>query len=584
MKKGIITIIISAIFALNTNIAKAQIPTTDFGNLAGTIGIVTQGITNVQQGVDSIKNASKFLAVVGDSVGTITKFADKIKGYVGDAQAAIEKAKKRISEGMELYNKYKGEIEDRKAKYQALLASVPDYTNPNSYNDGSSSDGSSANKPSTSSSSSNSGGQSSPVANSTSSQNYGGSAIVTPSAGRTVAPATGPVNSSSVNNSRTTNQTAAPAASRVTNQVAAPAAAKVSTTAAVAPQTTGFRTTPQNPVATPAATKVVSPSTSSSKALNTPVARDNILQTRKDLPTTVENKASLFEEEDEPEDLDTSKEKAVEKANPETESVGRKAFSSPITDVATTKSAQTSAKDAISAPETSKSSAETNSSKVSETVAAPVSSKAGEATSAEITAPEAVSAPASTGFRQSPTTVEKRSQTLHYTSRLDFASEMNNSTKGSGYDKNGMFIFNVKYCDKSVDEMMTEKGTRECLVNIVNKINDDNAHFAIENKADCQKMVFDTAVALLAEAINMLKEASNYQDTLDEQGQLGGNSNNTRDDTQVLAMNYEQTQLLLNRLTVILSGETILNVTKDICEQSRNVLEENEVETSSGGK
>ena len=134
----------SAIFVFNTNLAKAQLPTVDFGNLAGTIGIVTQGITNVQQGIDSIKNASNFLSVVGDAVGTISKFASKIKGYVQDAQAAIEKAKQRISEGVELYNKYKGEIEDRKAKYQELLASIPNYKNPNSYDDGSSNNTSSS--------------------------------------------------------------------------------------------------------------------------------------------------------------------------------------------------------------------------------------------------------------------------------------------------------------------------------------------------------------------------------------------------------------------------------------------------------
>ncbi|MBO7556302.1 MAG: hypothetical protein J6T72_02765 [Alphaproteobacteria bacterium] len=588
MKKGIITIIVCAMFVFNANVAKAQIPTVDFGNIAGTIGIVTQGITNVQQGIDSIKNASKFLAIVGDSVGTITKFADKIKGYVADAQAAIEKAKQRISEGMELYNKYKGEIEDRKAKYQALLASIPNYTNPNSYNDGSSSSGSSSNGSSSSQSpsvggssytggSSYSGNQSSPAVNSGSSQNYGGSANSNSSAAKVVAPAASGARSISVGSSK------------AQNQVSTAVTGRVSSPATVATQSSGFRTTPQSPIVTPANSKAAVQNDSTSKTVSAPAAKENMQPAGKELPATNKDVNSLFDEEDEADDDITSEENEEKEEVDETKNISRKAFSSPTTDLATTKSSQTSAKDAVSVPDASKSAATT----VTKTPAAATteasskaldSSKSVEATSSKVSAPTAVSTPSTSGFRQSPTNVEKRSQTLHYTSHLDFAAETNNSTKGSGYDKNGIFIFDVKYCDKSVDDLLTEKGTRDCLVKIVNKINDDNTHFAIENKADCQKMVFDTAVALLAEAVNMLDEASNYQDTLDEQGELGGNSNNTRDDTQVLAMSYEQTQLLLNRLTIILSGETILNVTKDICGSSKNVLEENEVETSSGGK
>ena len=147
-KKSGITVIIGTWLLFNTHTAQAQLPTVDFGNLAGTIGIVTQGITNVQQGIEVITNGSNLNAIIGDAVGTISKFASTIKGYVQDVQDAIEKAKQRIAEGQELYNKYKNEIEERKAKYQQLLASIPNYTDPNSYDDssnGNSSSGGSSN-------------------------------------------------------------------------------------------------------------------------------------------------------------------------------------------------------------------------------------------------------------------------------------------------------------------------------------------------------------------------------------------------------------------------------------------------------
>lgn len=525
-KKSGIAVIIGTWLLFNTNTAQAQLPTVDFGNLAGTIGIVTQGITSVQQGIQVITNASKAIAIIGDAVGTISKFASTIKGYVQDVQQTIERAKQRIEEGRNLYNKYKDEIEARKAKYQELLESIPNYTNPNSYDDSSDSSSSSGrNNTSYPGSSYNNTGNSS-AQNPSNHNNNGGS----------VRPTTGgnsnPVNINNNNNTYTGRQNTSS-----TNNSAAR-----ENTSGYSRENSGFT------------------------GVNNGIG-------------TQEKEPPLFgeEEEQQEEDVEDTAKQEIEstpaqKENVAVPGVGRRAFGAPETTDKKVTNEETIEK------ETTEETGE-DAKKTEENTSKDVEQSKQETPS--VSTPE-------TKFRVSPSSDSgKRSQnTVIYSSRFAFAAETNNSTVGTGYDKNNVFIFNTKYCDKSVDDMMSEEGTRSCLVKIVNNINKKNAYDAANNMEDCKKMVFETAVALLAEATKIKYEASNYQDTLDEQESLGGDSNNTRDDTQVLAMNYEQTQILLNKLITILSGETIFNITKEICGVSEKVLEPEEVnvEADNGGK
>lgn len=508
-KKSGITVIIGTWLLFNINTAQAQLPTVDFGNLAGTIGIVTQGITNVQQGIEVITNGSNLNAIIGDAVGTISKFASTVKGYVQDAQQAIEKAKQRIAEGKELYNKYKNEIEDRKAKYQQLLASIPNYTNPNSYDDSSNNHSSSSGN-SNSSSSNNSSNQ----------------------------------NSSYNNSNQTTSPTVIPQSNSQSN--------------------TGRQNTlPSNNGWTGNGQQGGVVDNNGTTYDYTPTYNNTEPEVL-DSETLPEEEEPLFDEEEE----GAAREETTEEENQPVVSLGRKAFGAP--------EPTNLAKDIAPTIERTIEDGSAAAKDVEENISKDVESLMQK--TPEVSVPE-------NQFRVSPSTLGKRSQnTITLSSKLAFAAETSNSNKGTGYDKNGVFIFNTKYCDKSVDDMLTEQGTRECLVNIINKINNKNSYYASNSLEDCKKMVFETAVALLAEATSLKHEASNYQDTLDEQESFGGNSNNTRDDTQVLAMNYEQTQKLLNKLTTLLSGETILSVTKEICNVSEKVLDPNEVDIDNGGK
>lgn len=514
-KRSGITVIIGTWLLFNTHTAQAQLPTVDFGNLAGTIGIVTQGITNVQQGIEVITNGSNLNAIIGDAVGTISKFASTIKGYVQDAQQAIEKAKQRIAEGKELYNKYKNEIEERKNKYQQLLASIPNYTNPNSYDDSSSSGSSSGGS---------SNGNSSYGGSSNSNSTYGGSSSGNSS-----------YQGSSNNNGN----------------------------GSILPANPGRPITPSNTGG------------QNTSGYNTNGGTDDSTYINNNEPEIVDNESplpeeeSLFDEEEQEESEDTQAQKTdSDQGNETTVSLGRKAFGAPGSSKEEPENAEENVKGTTEETTNDTEEAQESSSKDAEELKAPsVGTSEGK-------------------FRVSPSSdLGRRSHnTITFSSRMAFAAETSNSNKGTGYDKNGVFIFNTKYCDKSVDDMLTEQGTRECLVNIINKINDKNSYYAANSQEDCKKMVFETAVALLAEATSIKSEASNYQDTLDEQETLGGNSNNTRDDTQVLAMNYEQTQKLLNKLTTLLSGETIFSIAKEICGASEKVLEPDEVDIDNGGK
>ena len=110
----------------------------DAGNIAGTVGIVAQGQTGIQQGIETIANGSNLNAIVGDSAGTLAKFTGKLGIDPEKAKKALEtaqNAQKRISEGMETYNKYQGEIAKRQEEYQALMDMVNSKVGKDSYDD-----------------------------------------------------------------------------------------------------------------------------------------------------------------------------------------------------------------------------------------------------------------------------------------------------------------------------------------------------------------------------------------------------------------------------------------------------------------
>ena len=104
--------------------AFAGLPTIDFGNIAGTVGIVTQGSTSIQQGISIITNGADLNSIIGDSAGSLMKFLPGGLGGEGGDGQSLKDALKRINDGVSSFNKVQEEIKGKKEEYQALMDSV----------------------------------------------------------------------------------------------------------------------------------------------------------------------------------------------------------------------------------------------------------------------------------------------------------------------------------------------------------------------------------------------------------------------------------------------------------------------------
>ena len=155
-----------------------------------------------------------------------------------------------------------------------------------------------------------------------------------------------------------------------------------------------------------------------------------------------------------------------------------------------------------------------------------------------------------------------------------FAAKKSSNTKGANTDAYGNFISALpKRCGVSIDDLSDEEKLKECLNKVITENNASNQFDAALSRRQCRRMVYDTVVALMAEATLAKTEASSYKDTLDEQEKLGGDSNNTRDDSSVLAMSNEQIQKLLNKMSLLTSSQILLDTVKQLCAMSRDIAE-----------
>ena len=134
------------------------------------------------------------------------------------------------------------------------------------------------------------------------------------------------------------------------------------------------------------------------------------------------------------------------------------------------------------------------------------------------------------------------------------------------------------------DDLSDEEKLNECLTKVISENNASNQFDAALSRKQCQRMVYDTVVALMAEATLAKVEASSYKDTLDEQEKLGGDSNNTRDDSSVLAMSNEQIQKLLNKISLLTSSQILLDTVKQLCSMQDDVVDANSDSGDSNGE
>lgn len=541
--------------------AFAGLPTMDAGNIAGTVGIVAQGQTGIQQGIETIANGSNLNAIVGDSAGTLAKFTGKLGIDPEKAKKALEtaqNAQKRISEGMETYNKYQGEIAKRQEEYQALMDMVNSKVGKDSYDD-SDEEGEYEGEESA-------GGEDEEYSadyDSDYDSDYDAESV------STLETAEGFANSETYQQATTQEMLATP----VTSEQSFPISAQVSPVSAELQRMDTLQPLRQLDV----------------KAVDTDL--DKVVEEDADRTDDVD-----AEQTDEPTDT-------VEKISTPTitnATTGRTRFGG--LKQAVTAAAANAKLNKVSVQNKMLSAAKNSTAKTTlkSAVKSALESKNLSSSVAEQKA-VATTQPATAvrKFRVSPTLktapslktapamkIERMSNsTISFSSKMMFADEAADNTKGVGIDSKGTFISPLaQRCGISIKDLQDAEKIKECTTKIVSENNAKNQYDAINSRKDCQSMVYNTVVALLAEATQGKYESSNYGDTLDKQEDLGADSNNTRDDTMVIALTNEQTQILLNKMSLLVSAQTILSSVKYICEAPKDVLEKTTDDKNDGAK
>lgn len=543
--------------------AFAGLPTMDAGNIAGTVGIVAQGQTGIQQGIETIANGSNLNAIVGDSAGTLAKFTGKLGIDPEKAKKALEtaqNAQKRISEGMETYNKYQGEIAKRQEEYQALMDMVNSKVGKDSYDD-SDEEGEYEGEGEESA-----GGEDEEYSadyDSDYDSDYDAESV------STLETAEGFANSETYQQATTQEMLATP----VTSEQSFPISAQVSPVSAELQRMDTLQPLRQLDV----------------KAVDTDL--DKVVEEDADGTDDVD-----AEQTDEPTDT-------VEKISTPTitnATTGRTRFGG--LKQAVTAAAANAKLNKVSVQNKMLSAAKNSTAKTTlkSAVKSALESKNLSSSVAEQKA-VATTQPATAvrKFRVSPTLktapslktapamkIERMSNsTISFSSKMMFADETADNTKGVGIDSKGTFISPLaQRCGISIKDLQDAEKIKECTTKIVSENNAKNQYDAINSRKDCQSMVYNTVVALLAEATQGKYESSNYGDTLDKQEDLGADSNNTRDDTMVIALTNEQTQILLNKMSLLVSAQTILSSVKYICEAPKDVLEKTTDDKNDGAK
>ena len=491
--------------------AFAGLPTIDFGNIAGTVGIVTQGSTSIQQGISIITNGADLNSIIGDSAGSLMKFLPGGLGGEGGDGQSLKDALKRINDGVSSFNKVQEEIKGKKEEYQALMDSVGIKKEDSSeaYDDGES-EGS----------------------------EYGADEYYD-------AYSEPDYDVNNVSTQQIVNKGAMLTADGKLEPVTADESVPLSLEQApemrkmpVEPQMAiqEMQINAQELTGAPEGDMAEAVELKPGNELKSPV---------NGLGRQAFGKATSVEKADTLRTIEPSAEKMkIKKSLP---------AKAELTEGVVAKTPT------LSAPE-----------KVS---------------TGNVVAPKAevpVVQPATQGkFRVSPKaasikTDKLSSNTKSFSARLMFAAKKSSNTKGANTDAYGNFISALpKRCGVSIDDLSDEEKLKECLNKVISENNASNQFEAALSRKQCQRMVYDTVVALMAEATLAKTEASSYKDTLDEQESLGGDSNNTRDDSSVLAMSNEQIQKLLNKMSLLTSSQILLDTITQLCSMQGDVVEDN---------
>lgn len=565
--RSIRVVLACAVAAAGASPAFAGLPTIDAGNIAGTIGIVTQGATGIQQGIETIANGSNLNSIIGDAAGTLAKFNEKYGDDIKNGIKAAEDAQKRLTEGVEAYNKYQGEIAARKAEYDALMETVSSYTGSASYEDGDEGeyDGEDYD------------------AEYSADYDEGYDADYDAAAVSTLETVDGAL---SLNPDVVgAEPLAVGEAALVSGRTVVSAQPAVMSEIAVRPVVAGKMQAAELETQTLAVDTVAADTDdlTAEKTLEKPAVLDKAVSLEN--VGKAEAVSSITNETTGRRRFGSARVSALTKADA-VNNVGAAAVKSDTLSVGTA----TAAAGKVSTGTLSKVQSATAVGTARSSTSVPTLNT-GTAAARKFRVSPSLTTPAQELGTSAAMKIEKMSSsTVSYSSRMAFAAESEDDTKGVGYDSNGTFISPLaQRCGVSIKDLQDAEKLKACTDKIVSENFAKNQYDAINSRKDCERMIYTTVVALLAETTQNKYEASNYDETLDKQEETGSGATDTRDDSALIALSNEQTQILLNRMSLLVSTQIILDSVQQLCAAPKDVLKEvktddDKTEATDGGK
>ena len=568
MKRMGVGVLAAGAFFLSSSEVWAGLPTMDPGNIANSAGIVKNGAENIKAVGDVTGEAGKLNSIIGDAAGSFSKLKDQVSGVTDELAKVKEEATKRYEEAEKFVADSKETIQQAKDTYSMAMDIVSDSQNGESEEESASGTAQAMNSGQVSATMVAGGTMQAMDVNQISAAGLATNEQMVGRQAFGVAATSGAA-------AMTAGSAMQAAGMSAQKAVATPGAAAM--TAGGAMQAAGMSA--QKAVATPGAAAMTAGGAmqaagmSAQKAVATTASGQTIGRQAFGKATAAPTAAKATAA---PAAAKATAAPAAAKAT--AASAAAKATAAPV------------AAKATAAPVAAKATAAPTAAKAT---AAPVAAKAtaAPATAKATAAPAAAKATAAPVKRQQfrmssgASGVQKFSRVIYKDSEtLAFASSTGESAVGSSYVGNVYIVPMALYCQiKPEDFINDEKVRTECVEQIVRDNNADNSFDAALSQKECQKMVYNTVIALMAEATNAKYEAANYSDTLDEQDDLSSDATTTRDDMSVIAMSNYQTQLLLNRISMNFSSQIILDTVAQLCAAKKDVLGDSDMDEDGSG-
>ncbi len=560
-------VVVTGTFVFASVNAWAGLPTLDAGNLAGTVSIVKNGAENLQ-GIGNITNkVGELNTIVGDAAASVSKFKEQYGDKIQEGVEAAQKAMERAEEAKTALAEYEQEVAAKKEAYQTIMDATA----------AQSGGGENA-------------GQADGAQTAAAAQSQMQAAQMS---GQAVSAGTMRQQVAGAQPIMKTQTQAMSSADRMYDDGAYAAdgyvdgyvqASEVDGMAIAGRQTmtaSGAVAGAQAVAGVGAAAVAARPAVAA--ASGTVMAADGTVLNAQ--PAAVEGAVAA---EGTIAGGEVAAAETAEGATISGRQVGRKAFGRAATASGTVSAARpaTAARAATGARQAATVSGTVSAARPA-TAARAVSqaSSTGVVSAAQpVTAKPATATPQRQQFRVSPVStaagkIERvSSATAKFSETMAFASA-SESAAGSSYVGDTYIVPMAQYCRiKPEDFIENEKTRNDCLEKIIREINADNSFDANLSQKDCQKMVYNAVVALMAEAANSKYEAANYSETLDEQDDLAADSTDVRGDLTVIAMSNYQTQLLLNRISMNFSSQIILDTVMQLCRTKKDVLGDSDLD------